>query len=798
MRLKLSIALIAGAALGYQLLLMRLLGIVHWHPFAALIISLALLGHGASGSWLALRAPATSVSRERAYVGFALAFALLAPLCFALAQRLPFNGLELVWNPRQALWLGALFLLLSLPFFCAAVCLGLALMLRPQRVGGVYAADLLGAGLGAVVTVLLLYRLAPQDVLRAVAIAATAGVILLASSAGRPRLAIAVALLAASAAALWPADWLRAQPSAFKALPRTLLLPGARIVAERSSPLGWLAVVDSPQVPLRHVPGLSLTALQEPAAQLGVFLDGDAPGVITRRGDDPARLAYLGQLTTALPYALLDAPRVLVLGAGGGSDVLQALTLGARAVVAVELNAQLADLVLGPFAAWSGDLYRDPRVQLQIADPRRFLRAGNERFDLIQLAPADSAGGSAAGVQASAESSLYTLEALDQAYAHLTPGGWLALTRWSKQPPRDSLKLLATAATLLRERGLDPAAQLALVRSWQTDTLLLRRGTIGAREQAAIRDFCRHQAFDLVYLPGLRSDEGNRYHRLREDRLREGVQALLGPGAAAYIAAYKFDIRPARDDRPFFHDFFRWRALPELWALRRSGAAVLLDAGTLLVLAALLVALPLSLLLVLLPLSRLRERTARPALARSGAYFTCLGLGFLFVEIAALSRIGLLLGDPLLAATLVLAAMLVFAGLGSALSARFKGRSRLACTVVAAAIVLALIVQALCFEAAAVWPLSARLLVAAAWLAPLALLMGLPFPLALSRLSAQQPALIPWAWGVNGCASVLSPLLAMLLAMQAGLSAVMLAAALLYLAAAMFSLPRRGDSAARP
>jgi len=774
-RLNLSVGLIAGAALAYQLLLMRLLGIVHWQPFVALILSLALLGHGASGTWLALRGH--RAAGGQAYPLWALGFALTAPACWALAQRLPFNGLELIWDARQLLWLSALFLLLGLPFFCAANCLGLALLQNPRRIGSVYAADLVGAGLGVVAVMLLLYRLPPQDGLRGVALAAVLGAALILP---QRRHAAALALLGLVAALSWPERWLLPQPTSFKALPRTLLLPGARIVAERHSPLGWLAVVESPQVPLRQVPGLSLLNLQEPAPQLGVFVDGDSPGTITRRSSDPAALAYLGRTTGALPYALLQQPRVLVLAAGSGGEVLQALVLGASKIVAVEANPQFAELLRGPYAEWSGGLYRDPRVEWLQADPRHALRRLPPGFDLIQLAPTDSAGGSAAGVQAAAESSLYTQEALREAHALLAPGGWLALTRWSKQPPRDSLKLLATAAAMLRAEGVEPAAQLAMIRGWQTDTLLVRRGVIAAPERAAIRRYCADHGFDLVALPGLRAEERNRYNRLREDHLSAGADALLGPRAEAYIDDYKFDIRPARDGRPFFHNHFRWRSLPEIWHLRSQGGAVLLDAGYLLVLAALLQALPLALLLVLLPWWRRRGAAPAADWRRAGLYFLCLGLGFLFIEVAALSRIGLLLGQPLLAATLVLAAMLVFAGLGSACSPSLAGQGARACLAVGLLTLLLGALQPLLFDLAIAWPLPARAL---AWLAPLAFALGLPFPLGLTQLAATQPALLPWAWGVNGCASVLSPLLAMLLAIEAGHSALLLAAALLYLGA---------------
>ncbi len=128
-----AVALLSTAALGYQLLLMRWLSIAHWYPFAAIIISLALLGHGASGA-------ALSVARERALRHFdvlfpscAILFSLVAAGCLLLARGIPFNGLELVWDWRQLLWLSALYLCLSLPFFFAAAVSGWRSRASPTR-----------------------------------------------------------------------------------------------------------------------------------------------------------------------------------------------------------------------------------------------------------------------------------------------------------------------------------------------------------------------------------------------------------------------------------------------------------------------------------------------------------------------------------------------------------------------------------------------------------------------------------------------------------------------------------------
>jgi len=789
-----AVALLSTAALGYQLLLMRWLSIAHWYPFAAIIISLALLGHGASGA-------ALSEARERALRHFdvlfpscAMLFALAAAGCLLLARAIPFNGLELVWDWRQLLWLSALYLCLSLPFFFAASCFGLAFTRFADEIPTLYGADLLGAGIGALLALALLW-LAPVDIgLMVVALLGLLAALLVARGRAARGLFALAGIAALLVAALAWSGALAPRANPFKGLAKTLLVRDARIVAERHSWYGWLAVVDSPRVPLRQVPGLSLGNVQEPAAQLGVFTDGDALSVITRRAD-PASLAYLGRTTSALPYRLLRRPRVLVLGAGGGHEVLQALALGARTVDVVEPNPQMVELVRVAFADFAGGLYRDPRVRLHVADARGFVRAGRARYDLIVLAQGGSFAGGGAGVQAIAEDYASTVEALRDYRSRLAPGGLLAITRWEKQPPRDALKLFATAVAALRSAGAQEVDKsLAAIRNWDASTLLLKRGRFDAAELARIRAFADEAGFDPVYYPGMRAEEAGRYHVLARAEMYMGAQALLSARNRDYLDAYKFDIAPATDDRPYFGNFFQWATLPELWRLRAQGAAVLLDSGYLLLLAALAQAFPLAIALVLLPLLAMPRTRAGVGIVRwrAATYFVCLGLAFLLVEIACLSRLTLLIGQPLLAIGVGLAGFLLFAGLGSITAQRWLRRSNQpmpslitrAVLLIAVAMAWHFLAFALASRAGAQWLPSLRAMLGLMTIAPLAFAMGLPFPLGLARLARTAPAFVPWAWGLNGCASVIAAIAALLIAIESGLTATLLIALLLYALAA--------------
>lgn len=794
----LPVGLISATILAYEVLLMRLFSIIQWHHFAYMIISIALLGFGASGTLVAFARRPLVKRYPAAFAASAALFGITAIACFAVAERLPFNALEIVWNPRQLGWLAASYALLILPFFFGATCIGLAFSRHPGQIGRVYAFDLVGAGIGALGIVGLLFLVFPSTALRIVAALGFAAAALAATGMARYRWLAAGGLgLAAVAIAVWlPPFWTDPGPhiSQYKGLRMALEVPNARVVEERSSPLGLLTVVESPAVPFRYVPGLGLANTQEPPAQLAVFTDGDSITALTAYGGDPATVAYLGRTTAALPYRILHRPRVLILGAGGGEQVLLALSAGAGTVDAVEVNPQMINLARVRFADFAGGIFSRPDVHLHLAEARAFAATTGERYDLIQMPLLDSFGAAAAGVQSMHENYTYTVEALRDYLAVLRPDGVLAVTRWLRVPPRDILKLFATAAAVLEADGVaEPGRHLALIRSWNTATLLVARSPFTGEEVTAIRRFAAENFFDISWAPGIAVSDVNRYNQLDQEYLYEGALALLGPARADFIERYKFDIAPATDNRPYFFDFFRWRALPELLTLRTQGGAAMLDWGYLILVTTLVQAAILSAVLILLPL-RLSRRALGTAghRLRFGLYFLALGLAFLFIEIAFIQRFVLFLGHPLYAVAVVLAGFLAFAGLGSALAARWMaavGRGSavrgIALAVVAIAFLATtyLLALPLIFEGLLALPVAAKIAIALLLIAPLALFMGMPFPLGLGHVGAYSEAFIPWAWGINGCASVLSAILAALLAMHVGFTGVVTIATILYLVA---------------
>ena len=783
-----SIALISASALAYEILLMRLLSITQWHHFAYMIISVALLGYGVSGTFLGLAQERLKGQFKAAFAINAALFGLTAMGSFLLVQSLPFNSLELLWNLKQPLWLLLIYLLLFIPFFCAANCICLAFLEYPKRLHRIYSFDLLGAGAGAIGIIGLLFLLAPMEALKLVSALGLLSALIALWEFRAGSVWLKLALLYAMASLLLPGATPQLKLSEFKGLSQALQVMGARQVDRRSSPLGMLSVVSSPTVPFRYVPGLSLNTPAGPPAQLAIFTDGDGISAITRFEGKLASMEYLDHVTSALPYHLLDKPRVLILGAGGGADVLQALYKGASRIDAVELNPQVVALVNDEFADFSGALFTHPRVSAHISEARGYITGHVEEYDLVQLALLDSFSASSAGLYALSENYLYTVESLGEILDSLRPGGILAITRWIKLPPRDGLKIFATAGAALERYGVaEPAQQMVMIRGWNTSTLLLSNRAFSAGQIDRLRKFSKQRWFDLVHYPGIKAGEANRYNQLQQAWYFNATRELLGTEREQFFADYKFNIRPATDNRPYFFHFLKWRTLPEILKLKGQGGLPLLEQGYLLLIVTLAQATLASMALILLPLwlGKNKAENGSGGHWRMVVYFFTVGVSFMLIEIAFIQKFILFLSHPLYAVAVVLSAFLIFAGFGSAMSERWSTPvSRPVTGIVVLSLVYLFLLPPLFQWLMPLHDIN-KILISAVLIAPLAFLMGMPFPLGLSRIARHKTALIPWAWGVNGCASVLSAIFATILAIHAGFIVVVLLACVLYILAAV-------------
>jgi hypothetical protein len=789
----LGVAALAAASLLIESTLTRLLAVAQFYHFAFLVISLALLGFGASGTvlFLAPRLQAVPLGRLLAWAGIGFAAAVAA--AYASVNFLPFDSYSLAWDRRQILLFLLYYLALALPFLCAGIGIGAALAGTRGVSHRVYAANLLGSAAGVLVAPLALWLAGvPGAVLISALIGLAPAVLDRHAGRMRPLAGLLLVVGAAGFSVLVALNMSDRAPlgmtiSPYKGLSHARRYPGARNVFGRWDSVSRVDVIAGAGT--RALPGLSYTYPGVPPVQHGLSLDAESLQPVSVVA--PERFEAAAYLPEAVAFRLRPGARTLILEPGGGLSILQALAGGAGEVDAVEGNAltRRAVAVTNPL-----DPYALPGVRTILENSRSYLRRGEDSaaFDVIAVPLTDAYRPVASGAYSLAESYGLTVESFRDALARLAPGGLLVATRWLQIPPSEDLRLVATLAEALARRGIEqPGEALVAYRGIQTLTVLAKPDGWHSEELELVREFAGSRRFDMVWAPGIQPEETNRYNRTPTPEHYEAARDLLlaFPGSASrFYAGYPFAIAPPTDDHPFFFHFFRWGQTPRVLATLGRTWQPFGGSGYLVLLALLVLVLVLGAVLILLPLAFRRQAMTgsfAPGLRRRVvAYFGLLGLAFLFVELPIIQRWILLFGQPTYAFTAAVLTILLFSGLGSALvrSPRVHPRA-----VVPSLVILgcAVALAGPCLNQASLgWPAGWRTMVAVASLAPLGFLMGMPFPLGLAWLERSSSPLVPWAWAVNGCASVLASVLAAILALSVGFTAVLLIGAGCYAAAA--------------
>ncbi|MGD2053080.1 MAG: SAM-dependent methyltransferase [Gammaproteobacteria bacterium] len=789
-----AIFVLSATALAYEVLLVRLFSIIQWHHFAFMVISIALLGYGVSGSIITVFQRWLMQRYSSMLIFNAVMFGLSTVACFIAVQQMPFNALEILWDTSQWQRLFMSYLLLTLPFFFVANSIALTMARYHDRIALIYGVDLIGAGFGAIAIIVLLQFYPPGAVLRILGVLG-----LIASLLAIRQLACLGRMLVSSLLALFtvfilfaPAEWFELQLSEYKGLEQVLKINGTVHLQRESNSISQVDVIESKSIPFRNAPGMSLLSPARPPDQLAVFRDGDEMTTIDHFVSKDS-LAYHDYLSSALAYHLHDAPqKVLVLGSSTGSELLQATLHNTGHIDAVETDTQLSGLITAKYAdyfAW--DAIRD-KVSFHHTSPRGYAAATREKYNIIVIGVPGGSSGGAAGVHALAVSYNFTIEALEKYIGLLEPDGLLSITLWTSTPPRGNLRLFSTAVAALKKIGVEhPENNMAWIRSWNTATLVIKKDALTETEISHTREFSQARAFDIAWLPDIDENEVNRYQLLQQPVFYIAARSLLSSSADDFISDYKYNIQAVTDNNPYFNNTFKWSSLPELLGISGGGGIAMIDVGYPTLLFTLVQAVVAAAVLILVPLAFIRYN-GKPKLAERRnivIYFISIGLAFLFIELAFIEKFTLILSQPLYAVAVTLCAFLVFSGLGSlfaqwrmttATLATVPGLLARSVTLIGSITLTYIIAFPYMTDFIMSMPEPARIGMAIALAAPLAFAMGMPFPLGLAGTRHNDPQLMPWAWGINGCASVLSAILAILLSIEIGFSGVMLSAILFY------------------
>jgi hypothetical protein len=759
------------ATLIYEILLTRIFSVTMYYHFAFMAISIAMFGMTV-GAMVVYLLPRVFVP-ERAFVhlgGSALLFALSVVFGFMTELAIPFMPeLSVMGVYTTALT----YVVLAVPFAFSGVCVCLALTRFPASVSQLYAADLTGAALGCCLVVPLLDTVdAPSAVILVGLLAGCGALLFLARAGGRKMrtaafvtcLALALFFLGNHASFSRNAPWLdltwikgaRKTTWPYQKWNSFSYIWVEGNAATGTLPFGWGI---SPAYPLDRRIG-----------QLFLRIDAEAGTPITQFSGKETNLDFLRYDIINLAHHVRRDARVMVVGAGGGRDVLSALAFDQKSVTAVEINPDIVDTINGLFGDFTGHLDRDPRVRFVVDEARSYVTRSPERFDIIQVSFIDTWAASANGAYVLTENSLYTTEAWQIFLDHLSDDGILTFSRWYHEDAAEIYRLTGLASSALVASGVkDPRQQIVVARLRNTrsgprntgvGTLLVKKTPFTAAELDGLEDWCREAQFDVMLSP-----------RVAADELFAG---MAGPDFREHAARYHANIDPPTDDSPFFFHLLRIGDVLQPGNVS-AGLSMNIEAVSILWLLLAIVTV-LTVLGILVPLS-LASTIARfrPNLALF-VFFAGIGAGFMLVEISQLQRLVLFLGHPTYSMSVVLLSLLLSSGIGSATTGKI-GASGLAPSAawrllpLLGLIVLFGISTPPLVRAFAASTTPVRIAVAGVTLFPMGLFMGMAFPLGMKLANLRTPELSPWLWGVNGATSVCASVVAVAIALYAGVTA---------------------------
>jgi hypothetical protein len=657
-----------------------------------------------------------------------------------------------------------------------------ALHAEPERRGVLYGFGFIGSGIGSVLALACLWWLVPTNALAVPATLAAIGVASVAIGSSMMWRALALVPLLLSGAAMVAPPW-QIVVTSYKGLPQVENFPDARRTVERFNPAGWMVAVEADA--FHYAPGLSLAYSGTLPEQTAIFVDGDVAGAVTRSSHVDSTV---GWLPAAVAYVAVRPRRVLVLGAGGDTEVRTAVHHGATDVRAVDLHPGLIEVTSRHANRYSES------VQWLVGDPRDHIERSKDSFDLIVLPPVGGLGSAAAGTQGLNEDFLHTVEAYTAMLDRLSDGGILSVTRWIDVPPRASLRAILTVALALREAGYpDVARSLFVIRGWATVTILARPSGFDRTVTQEIRRWVGSRRFDVDW--GIDApDTAQALHRLDDTSIRDAATAAAaGPsGATRFAQRYLFDVSPRRDARPYPHQFAGISAVRTIMSAERGAWLPVADWGYIALVATLAQSLLLGGLALILPVLVMKRLSN--GITSSAIYFGAIGLAYMSAEIAAIQQLRLLVGHPVYAVTLVLVVFLLSSGAGSIYTDRDGVGHRWRPTSVLVPAFLGYGVLLLpAIHVAQSFPLTARVGFAVLVLAPVAFTMGRPFPEGLHIFARRRETGVALAWAANGFASVVAAPLAALIALELGSSALYFLAASAYAVATVAG--RLGESA---
>lgn len=734
-----GIFLLSFSLLAAEILLTRFLSVVFYYHFAFLVVSVALFG---------LTVGALLVHLFPRYFSEALTYRRLAFFTYLSSILMAISFILLFYLPiffylRHLMFLlmPALYISLSLPFVAFGVVLSLVFARFPRHIDRIYCSNLVGSALGCVgiIFILNIYKNGVAAVLFLSYLCVLAAGCF--SYYSRPKRLTQIFLILSAAGFLGLSGWVGAvngfrplwAKSAFRPIPpvyeRWNYFSAVTLEVPPRRPFGWGF---SPKIRSSRIN----------TGEMMIALDYDAGTVLTSF-DNLSDLEYLKLDVTAMAHYLRVSDDVAVVGSGGGRDLLTALLFGAKKIYGIEINPDINDIAFNKFRDFSGGILRFPQIHFIVDDGRSFILKSKEKFNIIQASLIDSFAATFSGAFALTENSLYTQEAWVAFLSHLKDNGILTFSHfYFENAPLNMYRFVALAKASLESLGVEnPRDHIILVRQKELrqgvtgiGTILVSRSPFSGEEVAKLEKICQDLRFDIILSPGKARD-------------KNFLKILSAPTSRSLLNDFPFNITAPTDNRPFYFYFAKFS---ELFSTKTSYQ------GALLLRRLFLVIFLFGAVFILLPvIFHFRRHSLAQISGPWLLYFLALGLGFMFIEISFMQRLGIFLGHPIYGLTVVLFSLLFFSGVGSFLSRYIDTKAKVF-IIFFLLIVLALkeaFFLPLMAAGTSTSSMSMKIASAAVAVALLGVFMGMPFPLGIKKLQDQPAALVVY-WGVNGFASV--------------------------------------------
>ncbi|MBM4175611.1 MAG: hypothetical protein FJ213_05480 [Ignavibacteria bacterium] len=749
-----------------------------------MIISIALLGFGASGTLISLYRDKILSNSDLVIPAALFSSGLTSSISIVLSNNLvgTFDSFLLFVDGRQSLLLLTTFLIYFLPFFFGALGIGVIFVKHVAKIGKLYFFNLVGSACGGVAAIILMWNFLPTNIPVIVSWISVVGGFLLIPM-RRKKILISFGLIALIISVGLYINPIELKISEYKSLSKTLNLPKGKIELTKSSPYGLINVVSVEGI--RSAPGLSLHFKNEIQTKNAIFNNGDFIGAVNKKKyyvDEH----FLKFTTQELAYRLIQPEKVLIFKPGTGSNISHALTSAAKQITAVEPNESLAELMVSSLAEESDSIYLRSNVEVISKDPRSYLASTSEKFDLIVLPIIETFGGSS-GLYAMQEEYLFTVESFQEMFESLSPSGIIMISTWLDYPVRAPLKIFSTIIRMLKAKSIMKMNwHIIAIRNWGMVTFFVSKNSFDRNQIDQTKAFCEKFSFDLLWSASEKYFEKNKYNVLQDTSIFSLSEMIVANGINDLDENYIFKIGAPTDDKPYFSNFIKWKSIPILSKLFGDRALPFIELGYVIVVLTFVVILLLSVLLILLPLLRLRgEKSIK---LKTLLFFAGIGFGYMLVEIVFIHKFIFYFGNNIYSTAIIISTMLCFSGVGSLFTGYKNLTSKSLVHLILVIVILMLIYIIIIDEVILItleFNLFTKLLITLVIISPIAFLMGMPFPSGLKLVSDSDALIIPWAWGINGYASVVATVLAVLLSVEFGFSIVLVSAACCYFIAAV-------------